>query len=63
GIASWSLVGKQFGVDTPLMRSFVDIGSIVIGFDGWESARKPQDLGIDGMDREALKTFLETGKQ
>ncbi|MCH9040012.1 MAG: NAD/NADP octopine/nopaline dehydrogenase family protein [Chloroflexi bacterium] len=62
GIASWSLVGKQFGVDTPLMRSFVDIGSIVIGFDGWESARTPENLGIAGMDREALKIFLETGQ-
>lgn len=61
GIATWSLVGKQFGIDTPLMRSFVDIGSVVMGFDGWESARTPESLGIDGMDREALKTFLETG--
>ena len=62
GIATWSLVGKQFGVDTPLMRSFVDIGSIVMGFDGWESARTPESLGIEGMDIEALKTFLQTGK-
>lgn len=63
GIAAWSLVGKQFGVDTPLMRSFVDIGSIVIGFDGWEAARTPEDLGIDGMDLETLKTFLASGQR
>ena len=56
-------MGKQFGIDTPLMRSFVGIGSIIVGFDGWESARTPEDLGIADMDRETLKTFLETGER
>lgn len=43
------------------MRSFVDIGSIVMGFDGWTEGRGPQELGIAGMDIEELKGFLATG--
>ncbi|MFP6568210.1 MAG: NAD/NADP octopine/nopaline dehydrogenase family protein, partial [Dehalococcoidia bacterium] len=61
GLAAWSKLGAQFGIETPLMRSFVDIGSIVMGFDGWTEGRGPQELGIAGMDIEELKGFLATG--
>ena len=62
GLATWSLLGKQYGIDTPIMRSFIDIGSIVMGFDGWTEGRSLEDLGIAGMGREELKTYLETGE-
>ena len=61
GLAAWSMLGAQFGVETPLMRSFVDIGSVVMGFDGWTEGRSPSELGIAGMDIEELKVFLATG--
>jgi opine dehydrogenase len=61
GIAAWSLLGGQYNVQTPLMRAFVEIGSIVMGFNAWERARTPKDLGIAGMDREELKAYLQTG--
>ena len=61
GLATWSMIGNQFGVETPLMRSFVDIGSIVMGFDGWEKARTPADLGIGEMDQEQLMNYLTQG--
>ncbi len=48
-------------MDTPLMRAFVDIGSIVMGFDGWTAGRGLEDLGIAGMGREELKEFLASG--
>ena len=60
GLAAWSLIARQFGIDTPLMHAFVDIGSIVMGLDGWEHARTPADLGIEQMDREELRAFLRT---
>jgi opine dehydrogenase len=41
GLAAWSKLGAQFDIDTPLMRSFVDIGSIVMGFDGWTEGLGP----------------------
>ena len=61
GLASWSSLGSQYGVDTPTMDAFVDIGSIVIGFDGWEAARDVEALGIAGMNTDQLKAYLEAG--
>jgi opine dehydrogenase len=61
GLATWSQLGAQYDVDTPLMRAVVDIGSIVMGFDGWKASRSIEDLGIARMGREELKTFLKTG--
>ena len=62
GLAPWSLIGAQYGVETPIMRSLVAIGSIVMGFDGWTEGRGVEELGIAGMDREKLKGFLKTGE-
>ena len=61
GLASWSSVGSQYGVDTPTMDAFVDIGSIVIGVDGWEAARGVDRLGIRDLSIDQLKRFLESG--
>lgn len=61
GLASWSLLAQEFHVQTPLMRAFVDIGSVVMGFNAWDRARGLDDLGIAGLDREELKAFLRTG--
>ena len=61
GIATWSSLGAQYGVETPVMRAFVEIGSLVMGFDGWTEGRSVEDLGIEGMDIEGLKVFLESG--
>ena len=44
------------------MRSFVDIGSIVMGFDGWEAARGVEALGIKDLSQDQLKAYLQSGK-
>ncbi len=61
GLSTWHDVGAQYGVDTPLMRGLVDIGSVVMGFDGWIAGRSVRELGIGGMDLNALNAFLHTG--
>lgn len=61
GLSAWHDVGKQYGVDAPLMRSLVDIGSVVMGFDGWTEGRSVRELGIEGMNLDTLNTFLQTG--
>ena len=43
------------------MDAFVDIGSIVIGFDGWEAARGVSALGIQDMTKDQLKAYLQAG--
>ena len=62
GLASWSSVGSQYGVETPTMRGLVDIGSVVMGFDGWSSGRSVVELGIEGMDQTALTNYLHTAR-
>ncbi len=62
GLAAWHSVGAQYDVPAPTMRAMVDIGSIVMGVDGWVSGRDVRELGIAGMDPSALKAYLRTGK-
>ncbi|MDA0746191.1 MAG: NAD/NADP octopine/nopaline dehydrogenase family protein [bacterium] len=62
GLAAWSSVGQQYGVETPAMRALVDIGSVVMGFNGWTEGRGVEELGIAGMDQAQLSAFLQSGK-
>ena len=62
GLAAWHSVGAQYDVPAPTIRAIVDMGSIVIGDNGWTSGRNVCDLGIAGMDPSALKAYLQTGK-
>ena len=55
------MLGAQFGVETPLMHSFVDICSVFMGFDVWENGRSHSDLGVAGMSLQELQGYLTTG--
>jgi opine dehydrogenase len=61
GLAAWSSVGAQYGVSAPSMRALVDIGSIVMGIDGWSIGRNVHKFGIAGMSKEALQAYLQSG--
>ena len=63
GLATWHDVGKQYGVEVPIMRALVDIGSVVMGIDGWQEGRSVGDLGIENMHLDSLKSFLKTGSR
>ena len=45
GLAAWSMVGSQYGVETPTMQAVVNIGSIVMGFDAWEEGSRGEGAG------------------
>jgi opine dehydrogenase len=62
GLAAWVSVGRQYGVEAPAMRALVDIGSVVMGFDGWTAGRGVRELGIEGMSRERLMVYLKEGR-
>ncbi len=62
GIATWASMANQFGVPTPLMRSFIEIGSIVMSLDGASSGRSVTDLGIDGLSVEEFRSYLMSGQ-
>jgi opine dehydrogenase len=58
GIATWALVGEQFGLKMPTMRALVDLCSAAMSVDFWKSARTPADLGIAGLSREAMAEYV-----
>ena len=62
GLAAWSRVGAQFGVETPTMRALVDLASVVMGFDGWSAGRNTTDLGVAGVTGDRLSAYLRTGE-
>jgi opine dehydrogenase len=57
GIATWALLGEQFGVPMPTMHALVDLCGTMLGVDFWKSARTPADLGIAGLTPEALREY------
>ena len=58
GLAAWSKLGEQFDVACPVMNALVDVTSAMLGIDFWKSARTPEQLGIAGMNKQALLEFL-----
>ena len=62
GIAAWSKLGTQYGIQTPVIDAFVGIGSIVMGIDAWAEGRGPKQLGLEGMTKKELREYLSTGK-
>lgn len=62
GLATWSQVGAQYGVETPILRALVELGSAVMGFDAWQAGRGLVELGLEGLDLLALHAFLHTGR-
>lgn len=58
GLAAWSLLGAQVGVETPLMRALVALASAALQQDFWSQARTPERLGLAGLSREGLLTSL-----
>ncbi len=63
GLAAWSQVGAQYGVQTPILQALVELGSVVMGFDAWKAGRGVEELGLAGLDRAALTQLLEKGKR
>ncbi len=61
GLAAWSRVGTQYGVETPVLRALVELGSVVMGFDAWKVGRGVEELGLAGLDRAALTQLLQKG--
>ena len=49
------------GVGVPVIDSMITIGSALLGYDCWKKGHSLQDLGIEGMTKERLKEYLETG--
>ena len=61
GLAAWSAVGQQYGVACPTMESLVDSISTLLERDFRAERRTLADLGIEGLARKQLESYLATG--
>lgn len=61
GLSSWAMLAHEYGVKTPIMDSMINMGTVIMEKDCWNSGRSLEELGIAGMDLETLKTYLIEG--
>ncbi len=62
GLVPWCSLAEQLGVDTPVMRSLINLGIPVMGFDAWKKGRTAVDLGIDGLSTSKIAEYLTTAE-
>jgi len=58
GLGAWSALGQQLGVATPLMEALVTLASVALGKDFRQLARTPAQLGLAGMDAQAMLRYV-----
>lgn len=61
GIALWAKLAHKYGIDTPVMDSMVNMGTIILEEDCWKKGYSLNDYGIEEMDLESLKHYLNQG--
>ena len=61
GLSFLASVGEMAGVETPLVRAFLAIGSAVCGEDFLAKGRTLASLGLGHLDRAGLQALLAEG--
>ncbi|OPY53024.1 MAG: 2-dehydropantoate 2-reductase [Methanosaeta sp. PtaU1.Bin060] len=61
GLGLMHSLGKKMGVKTPICDALISIASAINNEDYWRISRTLGTLGIDNLDSNKLKLFLETG--
>jgi opine dehydrogenase len=61
GFVTWSGLGKQLGVETPTIDALIHIVSIVYDIDYFAEGRNLERLGLSGMDRDEMVSYVENG--
>ena len=63
GIAAWGSLADQLSVSASLMHSLVTLASAALGKDFRQTARTVDRLGIAGMNREELLSYVTSGQK
>jgi len=63
GLVAWAALGDAVGVDTPIMDAFIEIGNAIMGKNCREEGRNLEKMGLNGLNIEQIKTYLEKGKR
>lgn len=63
GLVPWAKIGELLGVAMPMTNSMIDIYNVIHETDWRAKGLTLEQMGIDGMDREALLRFVTTGEK
>jgi len=63
GLVAWASLGDAVGVETPIMDALIAIGGAMMGVDPWTTGRNLEKMGLAGLDRDHIMSFLLTGKR
>ncbi|MGV3763054.1 NAD/NADP octopine/nopaline dehydrogenase family protein [Parapedobacter sp.] len=63
GLVPWSLIGRAYGVGTPVIDSIITIYNVIHEKDWRQVGRSLADMGIEGLGVDELKHFLKTGER
>ena len=61
GLATWAALAEPVGVEMPVARSLITLGSALLGRDFWAEHRGLAAFGIADLGRESLFRYLQTG--
>jgi opine dehydrogenase len=63
GLVAWASFGDVVGVETPIMDALIAIGGAIMGVDPWTTGRNLEKMGLSGLDRDNLMSFLLSGRR
>ena len=61
GLVAWASLGNAVGADTPIMDALIALGSAVMGKDCWQEGRNLGRMGLEELDLQQIKTYLNNG--
>ncbi|MCQ4636291.1 NAD/NADP octopine/nopaline dehydrogenase family protein [Anaerovorax odorimutans] len=59
GLTAWIALAELLIVEVPVMKALQAIGSILIGAKLSDMVRTQADMGVEGLDKEALKKYVK----
>ncbi|MDI6600284.1 MAG: NAD/NADP octopine/nopaline dehydrogenase family protein [Thermoanaerobacteraceae bacterium] len=52
-------LGEEVGVDTPTIKSVIQLASCMHGIDYWDNGRNARRLGLDGLTKDEILAYAE----
>jgi opine dehydrogenase len=61
GLIPMASLGKQLGIDTPIMNTTIQLGTYLLNMDFYKDARTMESLGMAGLSTSDLVEFIHNG--
>jgi opine dehydrogenase len=61
GLIPMASLGKQLGIDTPIMNTTIQLGTYLLNMDFYKDARTMESLGMTGLSSADLVEFINNG--